>query len=78
MTIEIQESVVQQNHLTEYDLKLRIAISLFEDKTFTLGQAAQFMGLPQLIFQKELGKRKIPIHYDANDLLEDMAHLENF
>jgi hypothetical protein len=38
----------------------------------TLGQAARMAGLAQADFLRELGKRRIPIHYGAEELAEDL------
>lgn len=61
-----------QCHIT---MKLRVAIELFQDKKVTLVQASQIAGLHQSQFQKELARRKIPIHYDINDFEADMQTL---
>ena len=45
-------------------------------KEATLGQAAQSAGLSQADFQKELGKRKIPIHNGMEELAEDLRTVE--
>lgn len=75
MTIELPDRLFAKAKLTEYDLKLRIALILFQEEIFTLGQAAEFMNVPQMIFQQELGKRKIPIHYDVEEFRSDLEHL---
>lgn len=75
MTIQIPDGFLNNVSLTEQDLKLRIAVVLFQEEIFTLGQAAEFLGIPQLIFQQELAKRKIPIHYDVTEFRRDLEHL---
>lgn len=52
-----------------------LAITLFREELLTLGQAAALADLPQLIFQKELAKRKIPLHYGIEELKQDLRHL---
>ena len=39
-------------------------------------QAAQIAGLPQATFLRELGKRRIPIHYGPQELAEDLKAIE--
>jgi predicted HTH domain antitoxin len=58
--------------LTPQDAALRLAIGMFVTEEATLGQAAEIAGIPQADFQKELGKRKIPIHYGAEELENDL------
>ncbi|MFK7969331.1 MAG: UPF0175 family protein, partial [Bacteroidia bacterium] len=55
--------------------KLETALSLFQKEMLTLSQAARFSGLHVSQFQKELGKRKIPVHYDEAMLENDIATL---
>lgn len=64
MTIELADSVLAKTRVTEQTIKLLFAIFLFKEEILTLGQAAELAELPKPIFQMELGKRKIPIHYD--------------
>ena len=77
MLIEIPDSVLQRSKFTEAAVRLEIAIALFREEIFTLGQASEFLGVPQLIFQKELAKRKISIHYDVEDFREDLKTLRS-
>lgn len=51
---------------------LRLAIGLYVGKEVTLGQAAEAAGLSQMDFQRELGKRQIPINYTLEDLKADL------
>lgn len=52
-------------------IALRFAVSRYADGTATLGQAATVAGLSQADFQFELGRRRVPVHYDSDDLRED-------
>ncbi len=72
MTITIAENVAKRAGLTEADILLRIALELFKEEKVTLGQAAQIAEMHQALFQKELAKRKIPIHYGLQELENDM------
>ncbi|MEI6410458.1 MAG: UPF0175 family protein [Bacteroidota bacterium] len=56
-------------------MKLRVAIELFQDNKVTLVQASQIAGLHQSQFQKEIARRKIPIHYDIDDFEADLKTL---
>lgn len=76
MVIEIPDVLLAKTQTTERDVRLLIAIALFREELLTLGQAASMAGLPQLIFQQELGKRKIPVHYDVEELKEDLKRMD--
>nr|NQU94589.1 UPF0175 family protein [Bacteroidota bacterium] len=41
----------------------------------SLGKSSEFAGLHQYEFQKVLAERKIPVHYDVNDLEDDLIVL---
>jgi len=55
---------------------LHLAIGLFISEEATLGQAAQIAGLSQAEFLRELGTRRIPIHYGAEELAADLEAIE--
>jgi predicted HTH domain antitoxin len=49
-----------------------LAIGLFAGDKVTLAQAAQIAGISQTLFLRELGKRKIPVHYGLEELEQDI------
>lgn len=55
---------------------LHLAIGLFVAEEATLGQAAEVAGLSQGAFLRELGKRKIAIHYGRDELDQDLRAVE--
>lgn len=56
--------------------RLRAAIDRFVKEEATLGQAAQAAGMWQADFLRELGRRRIPIHYGMEELAEDLKAVE--
>jgi len=63
--------VVEDNYLkaagyNEAELKLEIAIMLFEKEKLSLRKAASLADLHWLDFMKELNKRNIALHYDES------------
>jgi predicted HTH domain antitoxin len=75
MVIEIQDKTLRGLELTEPQALLELAVGLFTERRITLGRAAEIARLPQLQFQKELGRREISIHYDVEDLRADLRTL---
>lgn len=75
MVITVPDSIVKNSGLTEAQVRLGVAISLFQMEIFTLAQAAKVPGLHRVQFQEELAKRKIPMHYGIEELEEDMKTL---
>lgn len=76
MSLVISDEFLRTAHVTEADLKLEIAILLFQQEKITLGTASLFLGMSQLEVQRILGSRKIPIHYGIEDFRQDMSTLE--
>lgn len=67
-----------ERQFTPEDIRLHLALGLFLDRRVTLGQGALVAGLSQSEFLQELGKRRIPIHYDEADALADAATAEQW
>lgn len=78
MTINIEDDIVKKIGLQEQELLLELAITMFTSERLTLGQASRMSRLHQSQFQKELAKRRIPIHYGEAELLEDIKTLKTF
>ena len=75
MVIEIQDKALRGLKLTGPQALLDLAVGLFTERQITLGRAAEVAQLTQLDFQRELGRRGIPIHYDIEDLQSDLRTL---
>jgi predicted HTH domain antitoxin len=76
MSIVISDKVLQTIQMSDTELLQEIAIMLFQQERFTLGQASNFALMNQLEFQRLLASRKIPLHYDIAELREDVKSLE--
>jgi predicted HTH domain antitoxin len=70
MTLALPKSV-DQGQTSEW-AALHFAIGLYVSNEVTLGQAAEVAGISQADFQRELGKRKIPINYTLENLEADL------
>jgi predicted HTH domain antitoxin len=75
MVIDIPNRVMEQIQMTPEQIRLELAVFLYEKKRLTMGQAKRLAGLGQIAFQKELAKRDVYIHYDLNDFQKDLANL---
>ena len=76
MSLLIPDEILQTAHISEAELKIEIAILLFQQEKITLGTASQFAEMNQLEFQRILGSRKIPIHYGVEEFRQDLKTLE--
>lgn len=75
MSLTISDRELQTWQMSEADLRRELAILLFQQERLTLAQASRFACLPQLQFQRVLGDRHIPLHYDLAELHEDWHSL---
>lgn len=76
MTIEISDLLLEKSGLARDEILLELSIILFQRESVTLGQASEIAGIHQFEFQKELAKRKIPIHYDVEDFEKDLETIK--
>ena len=61
--------------MSESEIKLELALSLYAARKVTIIQAADIAGGDFFEFQTWLRDRKIPQHYDAQDLEDDLRTL---
>ncbi|NBD17100.1 MAG: UPF0175 family protein [Cyanobacteria bacterium] len=62
--------------ISEEDLRTELAIALFQQERITLGTASQLAGLHQIEFQRLIASRGICVHYDIEDLDQDLKSLQ--
>lgn len=75
MGMVIPDEVLQASRLTETELKVEIAVMLFQKEKLSLGQASRLANLGRIEFQHLLASRSMSIHYDVPDFEEDMETL---
>ena len=76
MSLVIPDDVLEATQMTEEELRREIAVMLFEKEKLTLAKAARLAGMTRIDFQRLLASRRIPIHYDVEDLERDLETLE--
>jgi predicted HTH domain antitoxin len=76
-TLIIPDERIGNLKLDEGDVMTDIAIGLYKREQVSLGRAAEIAGLSSPKFLDELGRRRISINYDVNDLHADIATLGN-
>jgi predicted HTH domain antitoxin len=75
MSIVISDETLQTLQMSESEMLIEIAVLLFQQERFTLGQASRFARMNQLQFQRLLASRQISLHYDVTELKEDVESL---
>lgn len=74
-TLEKEEDK-EKDSISLSEIQLELAIFLFLKRVITLELGSKLSGLDIVSFQKELGKRKIPLHYDVADFEQDIKTLQ--
>ena len=75
MQLTVPDEFVTQTGCSPRDLLFDLAVGLFLDGRLTLGRAANLAGLPRIAFLDELGRRRIPMPYDEQDIAADLQTL---
>lgn len=75
MTIHIPDQAITDRD--ESQVRLVLALAMYQQEIFTLGQSAKLAHLSQAAFQKELGNQQIPIHYDVEDFERDILAIND-
>ncbi len=75
MALIIEDKELELVHMDEHELRLEIAIMLYEKGKVSTGRASEFAGMNRIIFLKELAKRQIPVNYDEEELMRDLETL---
>ncbi len=68
-------AVVGCGETTVASLLFGLAVGLLLDGRLTLGRAAGLAGFSKIAFLEELGRRRIPMPYDEQDLKADVLAL---
>ena len=74
-TLEIPQDVMDSGRLTIGEVRRELAVLLYSMGRLSLGKARELAGMSLWQFRQTLGSRRIPPHYDEQDLEEDVATL---
>jgi predicted HTH domain antitoxin len=64
--VVIEDKYLKASNLQEQELKIEIAVMLFEQERLSLRKAAELAGMHWLDFMKLLNEREISLHYDES------------
>ena len=76
VVFEVPQEVLDSARLTPNQLKTELAVSLYAQGRLSLGKARELTDLSLWEFRQLLAARRIPVHYDLNDLQDDLATLK--
>jgi predicted HTH domain antitoxin len=74
--LEIPQDILDSARLTIDELKLELAITLYAEGRLPIGKARELAEMTLWEFRQVLAARRIPPHYDVDDLDEDIATLQ--
>ncbi|MDF5713040.1 MAG: UPF0175 family protein [Rhizonema sp. NSF051] len=75
MSVVIPDDILTAAGISEAELKLEIAIMLFQQEKISIGKARRLAGMNLIEFQREIASRGICIHYDVEEFEADLKTL---
>jgi predicted HTH domain antitoxin len=75
MQLAVPDDLATESGCTPRELLFGLAVGLVLEGRLTLGRAAGLAGLSKIAFLEELGRRRIPMPYDKEDLQADLDTL---
>jgi predicted HTH domain antitoxin len=73
--VEVEQDILDSARLTTSELKVEMAVHLYEQGRLSVGKARELADMTLWEFRQLLASRRIPPHYDETDLDEDVATL---
>ncbi len=77
MSLVIDNQILQAAHISENNLRVEIAILLYQQERLTLAQSARMCNFSRYRFQHLLASRNIKIHYDVEEFEQDIDTLKS-
>lgn len=78
MLLQLPTGVLPEGQFSESELLIELAIALYANGKISFGQAHKLAGMDWFSFRKLLAERKVPYHYDEEDLNDDLKVIESF
>jgi predicted HTH domain antitoxin len=76
ISIEIPREVTHIARMTPEELRVELAVYLFQQGKLSFGKAREVAEMTAWAFQQLLGTRGIPVHYDVQNYEQDLLTLE--
>ena len=73
--LEIPQDILDSAHLTPAELKVEMAVHLYTEGRLSIGKARELAGMTLWEFRQVLASRRVPPHFGAADLNEDIRSL---
>lgn len=76
MNITIPDEILTSAQMSVDDIKLELAILLYQQKKISTGKARRLAGIHLLEFRREIARRGICVNYDIEDFKADIQTLK--
>ena len=76
MSVVIPDRVLKASGLSEEEFLQEVVLMLFQQKKISIGTASNLLDMNLIQFQHLIDSRNIYIHYDIDDLRDDVATLQ--
>ena len=73
--VEVAQDILDSARLTPSELKVEMAVHLYEQGRLSAGKARELADMTLWEFRQLLASRRIPPHHDETDLDEDVTTL---
>lgn len=73
--VTVPDDLLAAAGLTEREMAAEVALELYRREKLTMGQAKRLAGVDLVSFWQLMATRDIYIHYDVEDLEQDIATL---
>jgi predicted HTH domain antitoxin len=77
MTITVPDDVLTGRNVPESELRLELAVALFQREKLTLAQGSRLAGVSRLQFQHALAARGMEVHFTLDDWQDDVHTLDS-
>ena len=74
--LEVPQEILDSARLTVPELKVELAVHLYEQRRLGIGKARELAGMSLWEFRQLLSSRRISPHYEKTDLDQDVATLQ--
>lgn len=76
ITLNLPDYLQQTDTFNQQDWLREMAIALFQQERISLGRASKIAGIDIIDFQKSLADRDICVHYDVEELEQNLQQLQ--
>lgn len=73
--VTVPDELLTAAGLTEREMAAEVALELYRREKLTMGQAVRLAGMDRISFWGLMASRDIYMHYDVEDLEQDIATL---